>query len=105
MDLLATTSSIMYVSLCAVVTIWGILALSFKWTQVNNKLLLIYALLGATGTVLNTSITKLVQMDLNLIARACFVLVYVLLSCLCLGVQAVANSSLVDPSAFVPISA
>lgn len=55
--------------------------------------------------MLNTSISKLVQLDLRNDVAIVFLTVYVVLGCICLGIAAAANGTLEDPTLFVPIGA
>jgi hypothetical protein len=64
----------------------------------------LYALTGGTGTVLNVSISKLAQLEMGTAPRLILVSLYLLLACLTIVVQAVANGRLSDPSLFVPVS-
>lgn len=103
LELLSERMATGFIVACLVTTGIGCLCMTWNLMKDNNKLLFLYAVVGGCGTVLNTSITKLVQLDLGLGMKALLVLLYLLLSCICLGVQAVANSTLADPSLFVPV--
>lgn len=103
LKLLQEDLAIGFISVCLVATIIGCYTIARDLLTDNNKLLFLYAVVGGAGTILNTSISKLVQMDVGGALKVVFVLSYILLSCVCLGVQATANASLPDPSLFVPV--
>eukprot|EP00928_Gymnodinium_smaydae_P008848 TRINITY_DN13252_c0_g2_i1.p1 TRINITY_DN13252_c0_g2~~TRINITY_DN13252_c0_g2_i1.p1 ORF type:complete len:445 (-),score=86.87 TRINITY_DN13252_c0_g2_i1:101-1435(-) len=103
--LLQEPSSIIFIGLCVLGSVLGYVAVRMKWIKDNGKLVLTYALLGGAGTVLNTSISKLVQLNLGSAFKVALVVLYVLFSCFCLCIQAVANATLQDPSLFVPVGA
>merc|ERR1719277_2875260 len=81
--------------------------LLLRCTKDNMTLLFLFAIVGGTGTVLNTSISKLCQMPF---VKASWMLliplmaIYLGLAALCLVAGAAANTRLEDPSVFVPIS-
>lgn len=71
----------------------------------NAELTLLYAVLGGCSTVINTAITKAVQMTMPHAVKICLLLLYLVLSIVGLSAAALANGSLDDPSVFVPLSA
>lgn len=71
----------------------------------NNLLLFVYTIVNGSATVLSTSISKLVQMHLSLQVQVPMLILYVLLGTFCLGMAAIANATLQDPSIFVPVGA
>lgn len=91
-------------SMCLIM-IGGIRAILQKQVLHNVYLVLLYALVGGSSTVINTGISKAVQMTLPVSVRIVLVTLYVLLSCVGLCVSAQANGALEDPSLFVPIGA
>lgn len=92
---IAASLSVMLVCLAALVS---------KKVKANMAMLIAFALVGGTSTVLNTSIQKMISLSIPLVGKVLLGLVYVVLACVGLGVGAMANGSLPDPSKFVPIS-
>jgi len=110
LELLQANLSMGFIAFCLFVMVFGLRLLVQAQTQganlLNNNttMLFTYALVGGIGTVLNTSIAKVVQMHLSLVVKVPLVSLYVFLACFCLGVAAMANGTLDDPILFVPIS-
>lgn len=104
-DLLLTKMAMGFIALCFVAMAGGLLALHKGWVEENATLLLTFATVGCTGTVVNNSISKLVQMHLPLPVKMFLSVIYMVIGGICLLVAAEANCSLEDPSLFVPIGA
>jgi len=67
-------------------------------------LLLAYATMDGTSTVLNKSIQKLMSCDLHLPIKGMLIMVYAVLAVMGLASGALANGNRKDASLFVPIS-
>eukprot|EP00931_Biecheleriopsis_adriatica_P091735 TRINITY_DN65615_c0_g1_i1.p1 TRINITY_DN65615_c0_g1~~TRINITY_DN65615_c0_g1_i1.p1 ORF type:complete len:453 (-),score=77.65 TRINITY_DN65615_c0_g1_i1:41-1399(-) len=104
LTLLQTKLSLIFISSCVAANICGIYIILFKSLD-NSSMLAAYAVVAGTGTVLSTSISKLIQKRLPTLVLMPLLVVYVLLGCLCLGISACANQYLEDPSTYVPIEA
>lgn len=94
-----------YIVASVLACLFGLCALGGKWVTNNNARLFTYAVIGSSGTVLNATIGKLVQMNLDLNVKVSFGVAYVLNACLCLAINGYANGTLEDPSRFVPVTA
>jgi len=105
LQLLTTRKAMLFVGACAIVLIFGLWGLARSWASTNDSLLFGYALVGGAGTVVSTSISKLIQMHLPSTILFIFLSLYVVLGLLCLSIAATANGTLEDPSMFVPVSA
>jgi hypothetical protein len=104
-DLLLKPLSLIFIGLCVVGMFVGICAIRSGWVTDNSVVLWTFAFVGGAGTVLNVSITKLIQLpDVALAIRIGLGAIYVLLAGVTLGVQAIANGKLSDPSTYIPVS-
>lgn len=106
MALLAAPAALAFVAASLVACMSSLAMIAFKLvsTESDKTMLFMYALVTGTGTVLNTSIQKLMTCDLLLPLKAVLIMLYVMLAIICLSVGALANGSLKDPSLFVPVS-
>lgn len=105
LELITTLPAAVFIG-CSLVVMAGSMAILFLELahSSNSVKLLLFALVGGTGTVLNASLSKVVQMHLAMPLRISLLAVYVLVAVICIGSSIYANSSLEDPSLFVPIS-
>lgn len=101
---LESVHAIAFVIVCVMTMAWGLWVLIYKLLANNLVVLFVYALVGGTCTVLNTSISKLLTMDLNVSTKIPLLIAYVCLAAIGVGGAAMANGTLEDPSLFVPIS-
>jgi hypothetical protein len=103
-------AALMYIGLsfAAMVACGGALLMHKKLNIKSNMVMLIFfAVVGGTGTVVNISISKFLQADAvtqSPVLFGCSTGLYLVLASVCLGNGAMANSDLQDPSLFVPIS-
>jgi hypothetical protein len=107
LEMLLRLSAISYIGLSLVAMVFCGCMLRSRCTKNNMTLLILYAIVGGTGTVVNTSIAKLTQRPIVYETKWLFcslMVVYLLLAVLCLCTGAAANAELEDPAAFVPIS-
>eukprot|EP00928_Gymnodinium_smaydae_P004392 TRINITY_DN11500_c0_g1_i2.p1 TRINITY_DN11500_c0_g1~~TRINITY_DN11500_c0_g1_i2.p1 ORF type:complete len:427 (+),score=46.66 TRINITY_DN11500_c0_g1_i2:79-1359(+) len=105
LSLLEAKPAMMFNSVCTVLMGVGFYAILRGWVKDNDSLLFLYALVGGAGTVLSTAISKLVQLNVGFGVLIALLIIYVLLGAFCLLLAATANSTLEDPSMFVPVSA
>eukprot|EP00414_Alexandrium_minutum_P001186 CAMPEP_0113819328 /NCGR_PEP_ID=MMETSP0328-20130328/684_1 /TAXON_ID=39455 /ORGANISM="Alexandrium minutum" /LENGTH=393 /DNA_ID=CAMNT_0000787261 /DNA_START=85 /DNA_END=1263 /DNA_ORIENTATION=- /assembly_acc=CAM_ASM_000350 len=104
LGMMVKPQAIAFIAISLSVNVACLTALYFRKVTGNMAMLFAFALVGGTGTVLNTSIQKLLSMAIPFAGKCLLGLVWVALSCVCLGSGAMANGSLEDPSKFVPIS-
>jgi len=105
-DVLERPAAVVFVA-CSFVCVGLGLSIILRGTVKDNNgvLLFIYTVVNGSATVLSTSISKLVQMHLSLHVQVPMLMLYVLLGAFCLGMAAIANATLQDPSVFVPVGA
>jgi len=106
MALLVAPEALAFVTLSLMVCISSLVMVASGYVPAESEktMLFMYALVCGTGTVLNTSIQKLMSCELLLHLKGLLITVYVMLSIICLVVGALANGTLKDPSLFVPVS-
>jgi hypothetical protein len=103
--LLTRPVALSFIGSCVIVMILGIVGFTRGWIRGNTVSLWSFALMGGTGTVLNVSVSKMVQEpDVSWALRILFVVIYVLFAIFTVAVQAIANGQLQDPSSYVPVS-
>jgi len=103
--LVTTLPAAVFIGSSLVVMAGSMCALFFQWAPTNAVELLLFTLVGGTGTVLNASISKLAQMnDVIAPVRLSLLAVYSLLAVISVGNNIKANTDLEDPSLLVPIS-
>merc|ERR1712232_566545 len=102
--LLTSPQAIGFITCIAVVLVCSICALACKLVTSNGTSLLLYVVVGAVATVLNTSISKALQMDLNHYVKIALGVSYFILGATAVASEMSANSTLEDASLFVPMS-
>eukprot|EP00929_Paragymnodinium_shiwhaense_P073340 TRINITY_DN37348_c0_g1_i2.p1 TRINITY_DN37348_c0_g1~~TRINITY_DN37348_c0_g1_i2.p1 ORF type:complete len:334 (-),score=32.05 TRINITY_DN37348_c0_g1_i2:354-1355(-) len=96
--------SLVFICMSCLAMVYAMAAVALKCVSSNSATLFTYAVIGGTGTVLNTSISKLLLQALPKSVKGALTMMYAILAVVCIGSSVKANSSLRDPSLFVPIS-
>lgn len=105
LELLLRPVSLIFIASALFMMLFSLCAITFKWTTDNMKLTLLYSIVGGAVIVLNTALTKVVQMEIPLLALIPLVLLYVVFAVIGLSNGASANGGLEDASLFVPVGA
>jgi len=105
LELLLQPYAIAFVATALSLMIFSFCSIALKWTTDNMALTFHYSIVGGTVIVLNTAVTKVVQMKIPIAVMIPLVLAYVIFAIIGLMNGAQANGALEDASLFVPISA
>eukprot|EP00928_Gymnodinium_smaydae_P100555 TRINITY_DN9892_c0_g1_i2.p1 TRINITY_DN9892_c0_g1~~TRINITY_DN9892_c0_g1_i2.p1 ORF type:complete len:430 (+),score=52.76 TRINITY_DN9892_c0_g1_i2:104-1291(+) len=105
LELLSSASSVFFILATLLVMGASVCAIARGWVEDNITLVFLYAILGASDAVLNTALTKIIQMDVPPLVRIPLLVLYVFFALIGIFNGAQANSALDDPALFVPIGA
>lgn len=104
-DLLLTAGALSFLSFLFLLLIASMSILASGRVKKNLYLVFLYALVGGADSVINTALSKVIQMDLNIWIKLPMAVVYAILAVVGVANGAQANGQLEDPSLFIPIGA
>mmetsp|Transcript_65605 Transcript_65605/g.114338 ORF Transcript_65605/g.114338 Transcript_65605/m.114338 type:complete len:408 (-) Transcript_65605:108-1331(-) len=105
-DLLLNPMALSFIILTVLVLIVSMCTIASGKVKQNLYLVFLYSLVGGTDSVINTALSKVMQMpDISIWILIPMVVVYAILAVIGVANGAQANGALEDPSLFIPIGA